>query len=211
MLKSIRMHNWKNNHGFTLVELLVVISIIALLLAVLMPALSAARKTAQRVVCSTNIKGLGDGTLLFAADHDDWLPIEDGKTLGSLKAQYGCADCLALGSRFPQRNYWFVDIAPYVGLEKDPYIQHTGGMKNSWLTAEQAGINAPSLLVCHSKKKSIYGVHPLAYGWNWYGLGESCKSYFSPSPSRILNYWGPWKIVQIRSPYITGIIGENAL
>jgi prepilin-type N-terminal cleavage/methylation domain-containing protein len=42
--------------GFTLVELLVVISIIALLLAILMPALQKARQKAQRIMCLSNIK-----------------------------------------------------------------------------------------------------------------------------------------------------------
>lgn len=55
--------------GFTLVELLVVISIIALLLAVLMPALSKARDQGQRVVCLSNLRSLTTAWCTYAADN----------------------------------------------------------------------------------------------------------------------------------------------
>lgn len=57
--------------GFTLIELLVVIAIIALLLAILMPSLQKVKKIAQTVVCSSNMKQLALGNLLYAAENDD--------------------------------------------------------------------------------------------------------------------------------------------
>ncbi len=57
--------------GFTLIELLVVIAIIAMLLAILMPALSKVKKIAQRVVCGTNLKGLGTAQTVYAHDYED--------------------------------------------------------------------------------------------------------------------------------------------
>lgn len=54
--------------GFTLIELLVVIAIIAMLLSILMPALNKVKKIAQRVVCGTNLKGLGNAQVVYAND-----------------------------------------------------------------------------------------------------------------------------------------------
>lgn len=64
----------KQHRGFTLIELLVVISIIAVLIAILLPALQAARTTARKVVCMSNIRQAGLGVLYYAEDHDGYAP-----------------------------------------------------------------------------------------------------------------------------------------
>src|SRR5437763_8111985 len=59
--------------GFTLVELLVVIAIIAVLAALLLPALSKPKDQAQRIACANNIKQLSVAWLLYADDNSDLL------------------------------------------------------------------------------------------------------------------------------------------
>jgi prepilin-type N-terminal cleavage/methylation domain-containing protein len=66
--------------GFTLVELLVVIAIIALLMGILMPALSRVRQIAFRLVCGTNLSGIGKAMLVYANDFKDELPRAGGRT-----------------------------------------------------------------------------------------------------------------------------------
>jgi prepilin-type N-terminal cleavage/methylation domain-containing protein len=66
--------------GFTLVELLVVIAIIALLMGILMPALSRVRQLAFRLTCGTNLSGIGRAMLIYANDYDDELPRAGGRT-----------------------------------------------------------------------------------------------------------------------------------
>src|SRR4249919_482685 len=60
--------------AFTLVELLVVIGIIALLVAILMPALSRAREQAYRIACGSNLRQSYLGLMMYARDNANWLP-----------------------------------------------------------------------------------------------------------------------------------------
>ncbi|TKJ36723.1 MAG: hypothetical protein CEE38_10485 [Planctomycetes bacterium B3_Pla] len=69
----------KNKKGFTLVELLVVIAIIALLMGILMPALARVRQIAFRMVCGTNLSGIGKAMLIYANDYEDELPRSGGR------------------------------------------------------------------------------------------------------------------------------------
>jgi prepilin-type N-terminal cleavage/methylation domain-containing protein/prepilin-type processing-associated H-X9-DG protein len=64
----------KRTNGFTLVELLVVISIIALLLGILMPALNSARENGRSTLCKSNIKGITLAASLWSEDHKGYVP-----------------------------------------------------------------------------------------------------------------------------------------
>lgn len=93
-------------HGFTLIELLVVISIIALLIGILLPALSAARQTAQGVVCRSDMKNLSTAFVAYATDTNGFWP---GWALYSNVTVYGT------GSWIPYANVQ----SPSPGSEED--------------------------------------------------------------------------------------------
>ena len=59
--------------GFTLIELLVVVAIIALLVSVLLPALSAAREQARSSYCLSNLRQQGTAIMYYAGDYSDYL------------------------------------------------------------------------------------------------------------------------------------------
>lgn len=99
--------------GFTLVELLVVISIIALLTGTLLPALAQAQAAARMVGCASNLRQLGEGTMAYAADHDSTLP-------------YGRWFLSGGGART-----WDDLLAPYIGSKSTPTDwNHTQVPKN---------------------------------------------------------------------------------
>ena len=60
-------------HGFTIIELLVVIGIIATLIAILLPALNKARDAAKTVVCLSNLRQIGIGITLYASQNNNYI------------------------------------------------------------------------------------------------------------------------------------------
>src|SRR5690606_15517772 len=88
--------------AFTIIELLVVISIVALLVALLLPSLGAAREQGRQVKCLANVRSLHVAESLYNADYQDYLtPVTQGAPFGST-------------SKSDYHGYWLYLIFPYV-------------------------------------------------------------------------------------------------
>jgi len=96
--------------GFTLIELLVVIAIIAILMGILMPALSYVRKQAKSSGCQSNLRQLAMAMNLYAMDHEDrTMPFSHNRG-----------------------EYWFHQLAPYLSAREyknDPESHIEGAME----------------------------------------------------------------------------------
>lgn len=177
-------------HGFTLVELLVVITIIGILIALLLPAVQAAREAARRLQCSNNLKQLALGCLQHETAQG-WLPTDgwNGCWIGDPDKGFGAE----------QPGGWLYNVLPYVELAT---LHDIGAGKSDsekralWTSA----IGIPVALdFCPSRRQPMAG--PLHPYWQQNTLPFQNVDY---SPTMLVAY-GDYAInagpTAIGSPY----------
>ena len=107
---------WARPGAFTLIELLVVIAIIAILAAILTPALSSAKAKAAQAHCINNLKQLGAGMMMYLDENNDTFP--------GLASRHN-------GFRVEDWIYWRTDTTLYPPVEKSPIVSEVGSASRS--------------------------------------------------------------------------------
>ena len=142
-------------NGFTLIEILVVIGIIAILAAMLFPALNRARDAAKRMSCLNNIRQVGCGVLQYGLDHDDIIvPYKIGATESrGLTGEDGVP--------------WSYIIAPYLGI-RDTSWNTDNASKAYWYPSSR---RLPGTLLCPAVSRTTYYIGMIYYGMLSYNIG----------------------------------------
>ena len=188
--------------GFTLIELLVVIAVIALLMAIIMPALGKAKEYAQKIICRSNIRQQCLGIILYADDHDTRVP--------TVNAGYWLWDIA----------FWTTNqVSAYAGItENDIYYCPANRMKKAddarfwqftWLLGNPANGPLPlrdESVLSITEQQTNYRVMPNL----WMFYKDNTKT---PSTLPLTGEAGKWvdKISNIRSTGSTIMIMDNVI
>jgi prepilin-type N-terminal cleavage/methylation domain-containing protein/prepilin-type processing-associated H-X9-DG protein len=185
------------NRGFTLIELLVVIAIIALLVAILMPALGAARALARRATCASQIRGNGQSLAVYVSDNDSY------PFMGSYMDVPGWPDYGVAWSKF----YGIMQATGVPGTKRTTqgpwaYCQEPDAI---WKGALCPAMNAPAIWKWAEDNGKTWGTfgyklyrHRSAIGYQWYLTLRAVSPNGTPSGCKcgLIGRWNsrvePW-------------------
>lgn len=182
--------------GFTLVELLVVIGIIALLISILLPALSKAKTAAAGAACASNLRQIGMALSLYATDNKGFLPRPASR---------------GMGWKYDDWIFWRTAAAATTPLSDD--LNRSPIAKYLGIVVTGAAKTAPSdklqtLLRCPADGNAPGREYPYSYTMNaWFGCTPPTAATGTP------NYDGDrrYKLAQVKRSSEKMLLGEEKM
>ncbi len=179
----------KNNRAFTLVELLVVIAIIGVLVALLLPAIQAAREAARRMQCSNNLKQLGLACLNFEGARGTF------PAAGAIRIPENCAGSGGVCRGVP----WCVEIMPYME-QGAVQIGFNSDAPGGWYNFIE-GSDYETLAIPAYKCPSFGNDQGIAERQDYFGVTGGRLGALDSSGNLVTSAWGP--------VYIDGMFSLN--
>lgn len=176
--------------GFTLIELMVVIAVIAALAAILLPVFAQAREKARATACLSNLKQIGAAALMYAQDYDDlfpWNPFRQGHWGAMYFQKYHPTHCPD-----PATTSYVVLMMPYLrsadvwrcpdfyGYPLPLYNQyepsldpardrHVGYSFNPWLLGDLCAPQGPAAIESSASEVALFGDADAPWDFSWAG------------------------------------------